>query len=223
MAPRLIIVGGVKIKVTIIYDNEAFKEGFKADWGFSCLLEAFDRKILFDTGTKGSILLENMRKLNIDPAAIEMVFISHSHGDHTGGLSDFLRINSVPVYIPYSCPKPGTARDVIKVEEPTEISENIFSTGELKNVEQSLVIRTEKGVVVVVGCSHSGVGNILKAASQFGTVRALIGGLHGFSDFDVLEGLELICATHCTRYKLEIESLYPESYVRGGAGKVIEL
>jgi 7,8-dihydropterin-6-yl-methyl-4-(beta-D-ribofuranosyl)aminobenzene 5'-phosphate synthase len=164
-----------------------------------------------------------MRKLDIDPAAIEMVFISHSHGDHTGGLSDFLRLNSVPVYIPYSCPSPGRAKDVIKVKEPIKISDNIFSTGELKNVEQSLALRTEKGVVVIVGCSHSGVGRILEAASQFGTVRALIGGLHGFNDFDVLEGLELICATHCTRYKSEIESLYPESYARGGAGKVIEL
>ena len=48
------------------------------------------------------------------------------------------------------------------------------------------------------GCSHSGVGNILKAASQFGKPYALIGGLHGFSDFDLVKDLTLICPTHCT-------------------------
>ncbi|GAI83774.1 unnamed protein product, partial [marine sediment metagenome] len=44
-----------------------------------------------------------MEKLDIDPAVIEEVFISHDHWDHTGGLSDFLKINPVKVYIPQSC------------------------------------------------------------------------------------------------------------------------
>ena len=84
-------------------------------------------------------------------------------------------------------------------------------------------VKTQKGLVVIVGCSHSGVKNILKAASQWGRVYALIGGLHGFKDFDLLEDLELVCATHCTKFKSEIKSRYPEKYVRGGAGKIIEI
>lgn len=211
------------MKITIIYDNEAWKEGLKADWGFSCLVEAYDRKILFDTGANGSILLENMKKLNIKPTMIEEIFISHAHGDHTGGLSDFLKINPVKVYIPLSCPKPHSAREAIKVKEPLKIHENIFSTGELKNIEQSLAIKTEKGLVVIVGCSHPEVKNILKAASQFGKARALIGGLHGFNDFHLLEDLDFICPAHCTQFKSTIKSLYPEKYVAGGAGKVVEI
>jgi len=78
-------------------------------------------------------------------------------------------------------------------------------------------------LVVIAGCSHSGVKNILKAASQWGRVYALIGGLHGFKDFDLLIDLELVCATHCTQFKSEIKSRYPEKYIRGGAGKIIEL
>jgi len=68
------------MKITIIYDNETWEEGLKADWGFSCLVEAYDKKILFDTGANGSILLHNMQRLNIDPTIIEEVFISHAHG-----------------------------------------------------------------------------------------------------------------------------------------------
>ena len=212
------------MKITIIYDNETWKEGLKTDWGFSCLVEAYDKKILFDTGTNGSILLHNMQRLNIDPTIIEEVFISHAHWDHTGGLPDLLRINNaVKVYIPFSCPEPSGASEVVRVKEPFKIHENIFSSGELKSIEQSLMVKTQKGLVVIVGCSHPGVKNILKAASQFGKPYAIIGGLHGFSDFNLVKDLEFICPTHCTQFKSKIELLYPKKYVGGGVGKVIEI
>lgn len=212
------------MKITIIYDNERCKEGLKADWGFSCLVEAYDKKILFDTGTNGSILLYNMQRLNIDPTIIEEIFISHAHGDHTGGLPDLLRINkAVKVYIPVSCLEPPGASEVVRVKEPFKIHENIFSSGELKSIEQSLMVKTQKGLAVIVGCSHSGVKNILKAASQFGKPYAIIGGLHGFSDFNLVKDLEFICPTHCTQFKSKIELLYPKKYVGGGVGKVIEI
>ncbi|MCK4783053.1 MAG: MBL fold metallo-hydrolase, partial [Desulfobacteraceae bacterium] len=84
-----------------------WKEGLKADWGFACLVEVYGKKILFDTGANGSILLENMKTLNIDPTVVEEIFISHAHSDHTGGLSDFLKINPVKVYVPSSFKVPG--------------------------------------------------------------------------------------------------------------------
>ncbi|MEA1965077.1 MAG: hypothetical protein U9O41_08170 [Candidatus Aerophobetes bacterium] len=68
------------MKITLIYDNEVYKRGLKADWGFSCLVEVENTpRILFDTGTNGSILLDNMKKLGIDLSSIDEVFISHSY------------------------------------------------------------------------------------------------------------------------------------------------
>jgi 7,8-dihydropterin-6-yl-methyl-4-(beta-D-ribofuranosyl)aminobenzene 5'-phosphate synthase len=217
--------GKVKIKVTIIYDNTAYSEDLEADWGFSCLVEVENTPvILFDTGTKGGILLRNMRKLGIEPESIDEVFISHAHFDHTGGLSHFLKVNKdVKVYVPISFHKPLAAKEVVSVKEPLRIQENIFSTGELSRIEQSLVVKTERGSVVVAGCSHPGVGAILKVALQFGKVYALIGGLHGFREFDKVKGLGLICPTHCTQYKSEIESIYPEIFTEGGAGRIIAI
>ena len=107
------------MKVTIIYDNTTLKTELKADWGFSALIEIKERKILFDTGANGRILLSNMEKLGINPKEIEEVFISHSHFDHTGGLSAFLdQNNKVKVWVPPSFRGVKSAREVIEVKKP---------------------------------------------------------------------------------------------------------
>jgi 7,8-dihydropterin-6-yl-methyl-4-(beta-D-ribofuranosyl)aminobenzene 5'-phosphate synthase len=212
------------VKVTIIYDNETWLPGLEAAWGFSCLVEANGRRLLFDTGGRGTILLQNMATLNLDPGSISAIFISHSHWDHLGGLADLLRLNrDAPVYLPWSCSRPSEAREVISVQGPLEISENFFSTGELQGGEQSLIAKTEGGLVVICGCSHPGVGTILKASSRFGRVSALIGGLHGFKEYELLADLALICPCHCTQHQAEIMGRYPETAISGGAGKVIEI
>lgn len=180
-------------------------------------------KILFDTGTNDVIFLSNMEKLNIDPCSIDEVFISHAHHDHTGGLPAFLKVNkTAKIYVPPSFTGP-TGREVITIREPTRIHGNVFSTGELDNIEQSMAVKTEKGLVLIGGCSHPKMEHILGAVSQFGKVYAFIGGLHGFREFDLFRELELICPTHCTQFKSEIKSVYPEKCVDGGAGKVIQL
>ena len=211
------------MKVTIVYDNTVYQRGLKSNWGFSCLVEVEDTpRILFDTGTNGSILLSNMQKLNIDPTTIDEVFISHPHFDHIGGLSDFLQVNrEVKVYLPISCPKPSGAKEVVGIEQALQIHENISSTGELDGIEQSMAVKTDKGIVMVVGCSHPRMAHILGAASQFGKIYGIIGGLHGFNEFDLFKDLGLICPTHCTQHKTEIKSLYPENFVDGGVGKII--
>ena len=211
------------LKITILYDNTAWRNTLTADWGFACLVQTPDKKILFDTGAKGPTLLDNMQKLQVDPLEIDTVFISHDHWDHTGGLVDFLKINPVTVYLPHGCINYGNSGKIVRIADPMEIFPGIYSTGELHNIEQSLVIKEKDGVVVVTGCSHPGVQAILSAASTFGNVTAIVGGLHGFDDFGLLENLETVCPTHCTRHIEKIESLFPATFTRGGAGKVIEM
>jgi len=213
------------MKITIIYDNTVYQRGLKSDWGFSSLVEVENTpRILFDSGTNGSILLSNMKKLDIEPASIDEVFISHPHFDHIGGLSDFLKVNpEVKVYVPLSCPKPSGAKEAVSIKKPLQIHENVFSTGELDGIEQSMAIKTDKGIVLIVGCSHPRMAHILGAASEFGKIYGIIGGLHGFHEFDLFKNLELICPCHCTQFKSEIKSLYPEKCIDGGAGKIIEI
>lgn len=213
------------MKITILYDNDVAVEGLglKGDHGFACLVEFKGVRVLFDTGEKGPVLLNNMKALKVEPASLDEVFISHGDSDHIGGLADLLKLKPAKVYVPAACPEPQGASEVIKVKAPFQLRENMYSTGQLGNEEQSLVVKTGKGLVIIVGCSHPGVGNILKSAAQFGKPFALIGGLHGFREFDVVKDLELICPTHCTKRKAEIRELYPDKCIAGGVGKVIQI
>lgn len=212
------------MKLTIVYDNEVARAGLEADWGFSCLVEANGRRLLFDTGGKGELLLRNLAELDLEPSTISEIFISHSHWDHTGGLAELLRLNGeVTVYLPGSWPGPPEVKKAIWVQGPCGLSPNLYSTGELPGGEQSLVVKTEGGLVVVCGCSHPGVGVILKSASQFGQVSTLVGGLHGFKELEILADLRLICPCHCTQHTAEIMGRYPDTAVSGGAGQVLEV
>ncbi len=212
------------MKITILYDNETYKSGLTSDWGFSCLVEAEGTpKILFDTGAKGKILLQNMKKLEIEPTSIDEIFISHSHYDHAGGLKEILKENEdVKLLLPYPPSKSGP-QNITTIKKPKEIHEDVFSTGAIQNKEQSLIFRSEKGLVVIVGCSHPGVGTILEKASKFGKPHALVGGLHSFSEFSLLESLSLVCPAHCTQHKSQIKSKFPKKSVEDGAGRIIRI
>lgn len=213
------------MKITIVYDNTLYKHGgLVADWGFSALVEVTsEKRILFDTGTNGNILLNNMAVLGIEPSSISEIFISHAHHDHVGGLKSFLEKNNrVRLWIPPSFRTAVNVREKIIITEPREIGDGIFSTGELEGIEQSMAFTTTKGLVIIVGCSHPRMENILETASQFGELYGIVGGLHGTQPKS-LKGLDLICATHCTQHKSAIKKLYPEAYQEGGVGREFEI
>ena len=65
------------MQVKIIYDNEALP-GFKKGWGFSCLIELTEHRILFDTGDSRKFLV-NLQKFAIDPIDVEHLILSHPH------------------------------------------------------------------------------------------------------------------------------------------------
>ncbi|KQC07334.1 MAG: MBL fold metallo-hydrolase [Candidatus Cloacimonas sp. SDB] len=221
------------MKITINYDNVSENDLLIADWGFSCSIENNGRKILFDTGGNGRILLENLNNLNIDPRDYDDIFISHPDFDHIGGLSNILNLNQrAVIHNPVSFRGIKYANEVKYYNEPTQIYENIFTTGELGKREQSLAIRTDKGLVIIIGCGHPGIANIIRSLEEFGRIAdsltsfgkvyAIVGGLHGFSEFNVLENIEKVCPTHCTKYIDKIRQLYPGKFIKGGVGTVIE-
>jgi len=217
------------MKLTIIYDNELYKRdiGLQSDWGFACLIESKHDNILFDTGQNGKILLNNMKKLNIDPSSIDKIVISHNHRDHTGGLKSLASyVNDIDLYqLGYK--KSFKKMRLPNAENPKEICNNIWITGRVKGLvdEQSLVLKGEIGWLVLTGCSHPGVEKIVQRAEKivYGNIVGIVGGFHGFNRFSVIKDLDYICPCHCTAHKQDIKRAFPNVTFDCGVGKFIDL
>jgi 7,8-dihydropterin-6-yl-methyl-4-(beta-D-ribofuranosyl)aminobenzene 5'-phosphate synthase len=232
------------IKFTILYDNYLHEPGTKPDWGFSCLIEGAEKVILFDTGTRPEILLHNVDHLGVDLKKVAQIVISHDHHDHIGGLSKVLdRNHNVSVYLPVSFAYEIVRNvetkkaKVVSIDEPVQICRDVYSTGEMGVgiKEQSLIINTKKGLIIVTGCSHQGIVNILERAKKLfdRPIHLVFGGFHlgGMPDEKVEEiiknfkehGVEKCGATHCTGDRpIELfKKAFGDNYVPMGTGKIL--
>ena len=232
-----------KSEITLIsvYDNYQVNPELKTDWGFATIIKTPKDLILFDSGGNSEILLFNMKKLGIDPKSINKVVISHIHGDHLGGLEGFLKENSkVKVYIPLSFPDStremikSYGAEVIDVSNFQKISDFVFTTGEFygPQKEQSLILNLKKGIIVITGCAHPGISNIVKKAKELmkkDEVYLVLGGFHYPSISTVKELRKLkvkkVAPSHCTGdlVREAFKKEYKEDFIEYGVGKVIEI
>ena len=109
--------------------------------------------------------------------------------------------------------------------------------GTLEVHELSLAIRTPDGLVLVVGCSHPGVENILREASAIDShINLLLGGLHQLQAPDpeveriarVLHDqykLDRIAPGHCTGEPefAALKKTFGDHYLYAGVGSVVDL
>jgi len=82
----------MEVKLTNIVDKyvRPDREFISSD-GLCYLIEIDNKRILFDTGDQGIILLNNMQILGINPKSIDMVIFSHGHWDHTFGIEALMQ------------------------------------------------------------------------------------------------------------------------------------
>jgi len=88
-------------RVTILYDSFGKNPSLTKDWGFAALVEYGGKRILFDTGNNAKIFEHNVKALGVDLRNLDLVVMSHRHGDHIGGLAYLLKVNpTVKIYAP---------------------------------------------------------------------------------------------------------------------------
>lgn len=231
--------------ITVVYDNNPYDPRLQTAWGFGCLVEIGEKTILFDTGGDGVTLLRNVVTLEIEPTSIDTIVLSHLHADHTGGLTSLFAMGVRPtVYVPCSFPSDLKSRvwayaELVEVQQVVNIANGIFSTGEMGTgiVEQALVLSMTKGLVVVTGCAHPGISEIVRRAEEISgdKIYLLLGGFHLgganeerikeiITDFQRL-GVRKVAPCHCTGDKAIalLHEAYGEDFIQNGAGQVIEI
>ncbi len=235
------------MKITTLVDNDVWMRGLASSWGLSLYVEIDSgekrHRILMDTSGSYDALFSNARKLEVDLSDVEAIFVSHWHLDHCGSLSHVLPLlrQQTPVYVPSRNPSGiRTIREEkgtpIVCSDPVSLMDGVMSTGEMIGgvSEHSLVINIrDKGLVVLSGCSHPGIVNIVKRAQQVSgvpRVYAVIGGFHISSKREgayVAEflhelGAQLVSPCHCTgvNAKQAIADIMKGNCIKNGSGKV---
>lgn len=201
------------MKVWVLAENTACRDGVRAEHGLSLYIEAGNRKILFDMG-QSDAFLHNAGKLGIDLRRVDLAVLSHGHYDHGGGLAEFVRINPIAeIYVnQYAFEPHYNARNayigldpqlqcsgrITWVDAPVALGDGIglYPSGVLSGGPSDaggLQVMTESGLVkddfrheqyllitqgdrrvLFSGCSHVGVGRLLRHFCP----DVLVGGFH---------------------------------------------
>ena len=231
----------------ILFDNYPGSPGLTSLWGFAALIQAGGRSILFDTGSNGRVLLKNMAALELSPASVDLVFLSHSHWDHIGGLDSVLEVNPAVTVVVHEGFSKHLIRDlrtlcaesIVVGAEPRPLAPGIFSTGMLDSEpsEQAMVVDTGGVTAAISGCAHPGMGRVVeRAVSILGEkIDWAIGGFHlMYADAAAIAatiralqglGVDYVLPTHCTgdAAKAAFQRTYGTRCIDGGVGRAVDM
>jgi 7,8-dihydropterin-6-yl-methyl-4-(beta-D-ribofuranosyl)aminobenzene 5'-phosphate synthase len=263
----------------------------RAEHGFSCMVTVVKgerrESFLFDAGLTKDGLLHNMDALQIRPADLHAIVLSHGHTDHTNGLMGLLRRSGrrrLPLILHPDAflrrklvlpdgnevllPPPdrrGIEQEGVEIVEERGASLRLgglaLVTGQIARTtefekgfpihyaevngewkpdplihdDQAVVMNVRnKGLVVLSGCGHAGIINVLRhsmALTGVARIHAVLGGFHLTGRIfeplipvtvEALKaiGPKLIVPSHCTGWRAthEIARILPDAFVPNSVG-----
>ncbi|OPY48545.1 MAG: 7,8-dihydropterin-6-methyl-4-(beta-D-ribofuranosyl)-aminobenzene-5'-phosphate synthase [Methanosaeta sp. PtaU1.Bin060] len=167
----------MRLKFRVVVEDSASRinSGMLSQHGL-CIFAELDlsserMRVLMDTGASPEVALHNLDALRIDPKEIDLIFLSHGHYDHTGGLIGILkRMNRrVPVlahpeiFTPKMKEEPfmkfigppftrveaeNAGAVMLECKSPVSLADNLMTSGE---IERSVPFENVEGFWTVRG------------------------------------------------------------------------
>ena len=278
-----------------LFEGGDTDDALLAEHGFSALVTIAkggrETRILFDAGRTPHGLVENMRRLALDPGDIDIIVLSHGHWDHVTGMDGLVgklgRAN-MPVLIhpefwsrrrvafpgrdPFELPTTskgaleGAGFDIVEERQPSFLLDgSLLVTGEVDRTtefetgfkgheahrhgawepdplildDQALVAMLRgHGLVVLTGCGHSGIVNILRYVRKLtgeDRIHAVVGGFHlsgrAFEPTigptcDALDEFapDYLVPAHCTGWRAThaLAARFPDAFIQNCVGTRFE-
>ncbi len=193
------------MKIINLIENTPGVNGCLYEHGLSFYVETEKHKLLIDSGASDKFL-KNAELLGVDLTKVDMVFLSHGHYDHSGGLIAFTKINSTAkIYMQKSAGDNyyhvdekrveyiGIDPELLNLEQVVLLDSNVVLDDEVSiftdvkgrrlwpkgnldlkkrtanadlqdefEHEQYLVLSQEGKKILISGCAHNGILNILE-------------------------------------------------------------
>jgi 7,8-dihydropterin-6-yl-methyl-4-(beta-D-ribofuranosyl)aminobenzene 5'-phosphate synthase len=205
-----------------------------------------NRRVLFDTGVSPDGLVANLDRLAIGPETFEAVVLSHGHFDHVMGLEGLAQRmgqRNLPLLLHpdawtrrrialpsgiWDLPTPSRAGiesagfQIIEDRQPSYLLDGMLDDwvpDPLIHDDQAVLLHVrDKGLVVLTGCGHAGIVNIVRHAKRLtgiDRVYAVLGGFHLTGGlFEPIiprtvaalaaEAPEVLVPAHCTGWKAQV-------------------
>jgi 7,8-dihydropterin-6-yl-methyl-4-(beta-D-ribofuranosyl)aminobenzene 5'-phosphate synthase len=196
-----------QLTILPLVDFHTADPALKTEPGVSYLIQADDITLLMDCGlnrqkTHPSPLFHNMEKLGVSVSDLDMIFFSHLHLDHVGGVKEQkthtfsisqgpVSLPDIPIYspVPVTGSRWNPTEDARVIQDPVELKPGVFSIGTIprylflmgRTLENALAVHVKgKGIVLIVGCGHQTIERIIERTRILfdEPIHGIIGGLH---------------------------------------------
>src|SRR6266700_3199350 len=221
------------------------REQLIAEHGYSLLLtvqrDGRTESVLYDAGLGRNTVLHNMDVLDLRSNDLRAVILSHGHADHHGGREGVTIVEErgPSLLLDGMVLVTGQVERVTDFEKGFPLQQARTNGGWEPDTwiwdDQAVVCHLkDKGLVVLSGCSHAGVINVLRHAQRLtgiDTIYAFVGGLHltggifepiiprTISELAAI-GPTVVVPGHCTGWKAthEVARKLPEAYIQTSVG-----
>jgi 7,8-dihydropterin-6-yl-methyl-4-(beta-D-ribofuranosyl)aminobenzene 5'-phosphate synthase len=185
--------------------------------------------------------------LELSPGSVDLVFLSHLHWDHIGGLDSFLEVNPTATIAVHEGFSKHLIRDlrtlcaelIVVGADSRSLAPGIFSTGmfDSEPPEQAMVVDNVGITATISGCAHPGMERVVERAMRLleRKVDWAIGGFHlMYADAAAIAasicalqglGVDYVVPTHCTgnEAKAAFEHAYGSRCIDGGVGRAVDM